>query len=91
MILVLIVIVTCFCTGGSEIHILNNDSESLNLHLYFRVEGRSKERGLYPPSSLCRRTHGVGSCLKLEVVNEGVVSSLFFDPKNTNIWSFLYV
>ena len=28
---------------------------TIGIHLYFRVAGWGKERGLYPPSSWCRR------------------------------------
>jgi hypothetical protein len=47
------------------------------LHLYFRVAGWGKERGLYPSSDLCQRTQGVGASFRLVPENQGVVAREF--------------
>jgi len=50
-------------------------SDGLSLHLYFREEGRGKERGLKPTSSWCWWLQGVVASFELVLINYGVGDS----------------
>jgi hypothetical protein len=97
MVIIVTVTVTVIVTVTVTVDVISDSgrcdnisgSDRLSLHLYFRVVGWGKERGLYPPSGWCRRTQGVGSSFRLELVNQGVIASFWLEPENTGSWSFL--
>jgi hypothetical protein len=49
--------------------ISHNINDRLSLHLYFKEEGRDKERGLYPPLGWRWRIKGVATSFRLDPVN----------------------